>query len=290
MKPQLGSALWRSMRPHQWISNLVVFAPLVFSGNLSDMALLLRVGLGFLLVCGLSSVTFLVNDVLDVERDRSHPRRRHRPVATGSLSARHATVAAAALAASSLSVALVWQPAFGLAALGYLLVMLGYSLWLRRLPVLDVLAIAAGLVLRAVAGALLIRVTISPWLYLSVGGLGLILALGRVQDEMRLAQTTGTYQPGKYTLDAVMWMTSGSTAVTLIVYCFYTFLASDLPSEYGMMFTIPFVIYGIFRYRYLAEQRAESQSLERLMLSDRSLWVGIGLWVISVVVVQYPPG
>lgn len=287
MKPQLGIALMRSIRPHQWISNLVVFAPIVFSGKLSDLALLLSVGIGFLLLCGLSSVTFLVNDILDIERDRSHPRRRHRPLATGDLPAGHATIAAVALAATSLSVALAWQPAFGLAASGYLLVMLGYSLWLRHLPVLDVMTIAAGLVLRAVAGALLIQATISPWLYLSVGGLGLILALGRVQDEMRLAQTIGTYQPGKYTFDAVMWMTSGSTAVTLIVYCFYTFMASNLPSEYGMMLTIPFVIYGIFRYRYLAEQRAESQSLERLMLSDRSLLIDIGLWVISVVIVQH---
>jgi 4-hydroxybenzoate polyprenyltransferase len=285
----MGKALLRSMRPHQWVSNLVVFAALVFSENLFDPELLLRVAVGFLLVCGLSSVTFLVNDVVDRERDRRHPVRRHRPVAAGALSERQAATAAAVLAALSRGAALAWQPVFGLTVGGYLLLMLAYSLGLRNWPVLDVMAIAAGLVLRAVAGAVLIQVVISPWLYLSVGGLGLILALGRVEYEMHLAEATGTLEAGKYTVEAVARMNAVAIAVTLTVYCLYTFLASGLPQDHTMMLTIPFVIYGIFRYRYLTPRQVEDKSPERLMLSDPALLAAVGLWALTAVIAFYLP-
>jgi 4-hydroxybenzoate polyprenyltransferase len=285
----MGKALLRSVRPHQWVSNLVVFAALVFSENLFDLELLLQVSVGFLLVCGLSSVTFLVNDVVDRERDRQHPVRRRRPVAAGELSVGQAATAAAVLAVLSLGAALGWQPVFGLTVGGYLLLMLAYSLGLRRWPVLDVMAIAAGLVLRAVAGAVLIQVVISPWLYLSVGGLGLILALGRVEYEMHLAEATGTLEAGKYTVEAVARMNAVAIAVTLTVYCLYTFLASGLPQDHTMMLTIPFVIYGIFRYRYLTPRQTEDKSPERLMLSDPALLAAVGLWALTAVVVFYLP-
>ena len=281
------AALWRSVRPHQWLSNLVVFAALVFSHNLFDVALLVRVGVGFLLLCGLSSATFLVNDVVDRERDRRHPVRRHRPLAAGELSVQHATAAALVLALGSLAGAFALQPAFGLAAAGYLLLMVGYSLLLRRLPGLDVLAVAAGLVLRAVAGAFLVQVTISPWLYLSVGGLGLMLALGRIQYEMRLAEASGTLERGKYTLGMVERINTMAMTFTRVVYCLYTFLAAGLPSNYTMMLTIPIVIYGVFRYRYLSHRGTESQSPERLMLSDVPLLTAVGLWVLTAVGILY---
>ena len=265
-------------------------AALVFSHNLFDVELLARVGLGLLLLCGLSSATFLVNDVVDRERDRGHPVRRYRPLAAGELSVRQATVASGVLATGSLLGAFALQPAFGLAAASYLLLMVGYSLGLRRLPVLDVLAVAAGLVLRAVAGALLIQVTISPWLYLAVGGLGLILALGRVQYEMRLATATGTLETNKYTLPAVESMNSLALAFTLIVYCLYTFLAPGLPLNYTMMLTIPIVLYGVFRYQYLSYRGTEGQSPERLMLSDGPLLIAVGLWVLTAAGVLYVGG
>ncbi len=286
MKQKLIPALWKAIRPHQWLTNLVVFAPLVFSRNLLHLSQLARVAIGFLLLCGLSSVTFLVNDVLDRERDRQHPTRRYRPLAAGEISVRQATVTAALLAIGSLGAAFAWQPAFGLAAMSYLAIMVGYSLGLRRLPVLDVLSIAGGLIARAVAGALLIDVTVSPWLYLGVGGLGLILALGRIRYEMRLAASAGTLEPGKYTLDAVAQMNSVTMTFTLMVYSLYTFLAPGLASGHGMMLTIPFVIYGLFRYQYLSH-RSEEQSPEQLMLSDVPLLVAVGLWVLTVVGVLY---
>ena len=290
MSWRAAAALWRSVRPHQWLSNLVMVAALVFSHNLFDVELMARVGLGLLLLCGLSSATFLVNDVVDRERDRGHPVRRYRPLAAGELSVRQATVASGVLATGSLLGAFALQPAFGLAAASYLLLMVGYSLGLRRLPVLDVLAVAAGLVLRAVAGALLIQVTISPWLYLAVGGLGLILALGRVQYEMRLATATGTLETNKYTLPAVESMNSLALAFTLIVYCLYTFLAPGLPLNYTMMLTIPIVLYGVFRYQYLSYRGTEGQSPERLMLSDGPLLIAVGLWVLTAAGVLYVGG
>jgi len=282
-----AAALWRSVRPQQWLSNLVMLAALIFSYNLFDVTLLARVGLGFLLLCGLSSATFLVNDVVDRERDRWHPVRRHRPVAMGELSVRQAMVAAAVLGAGAMLGAFALQRAFGLAAAGYLLLMVGYSLGLRRLPVLDVLTIAAGLVLRAVAGALLIRVTISPWLHLAVGGLGLILALGRIRYEMRLAAASGALETGKYTLPAVESMNYLALAFTLTVYCLYTFLAPGLPPNYTMMLTIPIVLYGVFRYQYLSHRGAKSQSPERLVFSDAPLLIAVGLWALTAVGVLY---
>jgi 4-hydroxybenzoate polyprenyltransferase len=287
VKRRLISALWESIRPHQWLSNLVVFAALVFSRNLFHVSMLAKVAIGFLLLCGLSGAIFTINDVVDRERDRRHPTRRHRPVAAGEISVRQAVMAAALLATSALVGAFILRPAFGLAATGYFVLMLGYSLDLRRRPVLDVLAIAAGLVLRAAAGALLIRVSISPWLYLGVGGLGLILALGRIQYEMRLAAASGTLERDKYTLASVTQMSSVTMTFTLMIYCLYTFLAPDSGPNHMMMFTIPIVIYGLFRYRYLTARQAETQSPERLMLSDTSLLVAVGLWVLTVVGVLY---
>jgi 4-hydroxybenzoate polyprenyltransferase len=287
MKRGLIPALWRSVRPHQWLSNLVVFGALVFSRNLFNVLLLLKATGGFVLLCGLSSAIFLVNDLVDRDRDRQHPVRRHRPLAAGEVSVRQAGVAAAVLAVGALAGAFVWQLGFALAAAGYLLVSVAYSLGLRRQPVLDVLTIAAGLVLRAVAGALLIQVSISPWLYLGVGGLGLILALGRIQHEMRLAAAAGILEPGKYSLDAVTQMNSVTMTSTLMVYCLYTFLAPGFESNHLMMLTIPTVIYGLFRYRYLTIKHAGDKSPERLMLSDAPLLIAVGLWVATAAAVLY---
>ncbi|MCL7453594.1 MAG: UbiA family prenyltransferase [Anaerolineae bacterium] len=287
MERQLPEALLRGVRPNQWVSNLVVFAPLVFSQNLFDPLLLVQAGIGFVLLCALSGAVFLTNDIIDRERDRRHPIRHQRPVAAGRLSIRQAGTAAVILTLASLLVSFLWRPAFGLIAAGYLLLMLAYSLLLRRIPIMDVLTIAAGLLLRGVAGAVLIRVTVSPWLYLSVAGLGLILALGRIQHEMRLAQTLGNMETQKYTLEAVARMNQLAVALTLIVYCLYTFLAPDLPSSYSMMLTIPFVVYGIFRYRYLSYLQPQQQSPEQRMLLDAPLLIDVTLWVLTAVIVLY---
>jgi 4-hydroxybenzoate polyprenyltransferase len=178
------------------------------------------------------------------------------------------------------------EPAFGLAATGYLLLVLLYSLALRRLPVLDVAAIATSLVLRAVGGAALADVKISPWLYVGIGGVGLILALGRIQYEMRLAEASGTLESEKYTPEAVKWMNRLALTFTLLVYCLYTFLATPFGGSYVMMTTIPFAVYAAFRYRYLTYHFGGEQSPERLVLRDVPLLVDLGLWALAAVIVR----
>jgi hypothetical protein len=138
-----------------------------------------------------------------------------------------------------------------------------------------------------VAGAVLIQVTLSPWLYLGVGGLGLLLALGRVQHEMHLAAAAGTLEVGKYTPGAVRWMNSVTMTTTLITYCLYASLAPGLPPNHTMMLTIPIVVYAVFRYRFLASRRLDERSPEQTMLSDSSLLAAVGLWVLVVVAVLY---
>jgi 4-hydroxybenzoate polyprenyltransferase len=286
----LASTLLRALRPQQWLSNLVVFGALLFSYNLFDPVRLVRVGAGFLLLCGLSGVTFVVNDILDRDRDREHPVRRYRPIASGELPVRGALGLALVLATGCLVGAFWLQRAFGLAASCYLVVMLGYSLGLRHLAVLDVLAISAGLVLRAVAGALVVQARISPWLLLGVGGVGLMLALGRIEQEMQLAEARGRLDISKYTPRAVSRLNALTITVTILVYCLYTFLASRLPHNHAMMLTIPIVLYGLFRYRLLSYQQGGGEILEDRMLSDKPLLAAVAIWLVAVVGVLYAWG
>ena len=227
-----------------------------------------------------------MNDVVDRDRDRGHPVRRHRPLAAGDFSVRGALATAAALGIVSLAGAYLLEPTFGLAATTYLVLVLLYSLVLRRLPVLDVGAIAAGLVVRAVGGAVLADVKISPWLYVGIGGVGLILALGRIQYEMRLAEAAGTLESEKYTPEAVKWMNRLAITFTLLIYCLYTFLAAPFGGGYAMMITIPFAIYAAFRYRYLTYHHGGEQSPERLVVRDVPLMVDLGLWALAAVIVR----
>jgi len=287
MKLRTAVALAHAVRPYQWLSNLVIFAGLFFSYNFFRLPLLMRVAGGLLSFCGLASAGFLINDVIDRERDRCHPTRRHRPIAAGELSPRTAMLVAAALAGASLTGAYALQPAFGLVATAYLALTLAYSLGLRRLPIVDVLLIAVGLVLRAVAGAVLVGGRVSPWLFLGVGGVGLSLALSRVQYEMRLAQQIGTLVTTKYTPELVARMQSLTLSVTVIVYCLYTFLSPRLPANHAMMLTIPIVLYGVFRYQYLGHQATAEQSSERLMLTDLPLLLAAGFWLLTVLAVLY---
>jgi 4-hydroxybenzoate polyprenyltransferase len=279
-------ALWRSIRPYQWLGNLVVFAPLIFSAHLLEPERLLRVTAGFFLLCGLSSASYLVNDVVDRKRDRRHPIRQRRPLAAGEQSVGEALVAAVSLGILALVGAYLLEPVFGLAATGYLLLVLFYSMVLRRLPVLDVAAIAFSLIVRAVGGAVLAEVRISPWLYVGIGGAGLILALGRIQYEMRLAQAVGILESEKYTPAAVASMNRLAITLTLLVYCLYTFLAAPFGGGYMMMTTIPFAVYAALRYRYLTYHYGGERSPERLVLSDAALLVDLSLWALAAVIVR----
>ncbi|MFN8094963.1 MAG: decaprenyl-phosphate phosphoribosyltransferase [Vicinamibacteria bacterium] len=284
-------ALLVSLRPHQWIKNLVVLAALAFSKHLFDADAFVRAALAFGVFCALAGATYLVNDVLDADQDRQHPLKRHRPIASGALSAGAARAAAAVLIAAALAASAWLGRDFALAALAYLGLTLAYSLVLKHHVILDVLAISLGFVLRAVAGALAIEVRFSDWLLVCTILLALFLALAKRRHELvSLEDAAGhrrilkEYSP--YLLDQMIAVV---TASCLTAYAFYT-LAPDTVEKYRtdrLAWTIPFVIYGIFRYLYLVHRREQGGSPSDVLLTDRPLLVAVFLWAAVVVAIVY---
>ncbi|HTL02446.1 MAG TPA: decaprenyl-phosphate phosphoribosyltransferase [Vicinamibacterales bacterium] len=281
-----------SLRPRQWTKNLFVFGALVFAQKLGDGAAVTKAVVAFVVFCALSGVVYLINDVLDREQDRRHPLKAKRPIASGALSASAAVVAAVVLGAAALAAAFALGPSFLAVATAYLLLQLTYSALLKHIVILDVLTIAAGFTLRAVAGGAAINVPVSHWLVLCTTLLALFLALGKRRHELVLLADTATehrriledYSP--YLLDQ---MISVVTASTLIAYAFYT-ISPETTQKFDtalMSLTIPFPLYGIFRYLYLVHQKRQGGNPSDLLLEDRPLLVCIGLWAIAVVLIIY---
>jgi 4-hydroxybenzoate polyprenyltransferase len=291
--PSLGSHLLyvlRSLRPRQWIKNLIVYLALLFSIELdwqvadpgSWAPLLARSSLVLLFFCLVSSADYLVNDVADRENDRLHPRKRHRPIAAGLLSPRAALGWAVALALLALGggFALEWQ--VGAVLAGYIVLMLSYTFALKHMVLMDMMAIGAGFVLRAMAGALAIDVPISPWLYVVTALGALFLVIHKRRAELTLLESgAANHRPilEEYTAPLLDQMASLVTASTLISYGLYTFTAENLPENNAMMLTIPFVLYGLLRYLYLVHQRHEGGSPEEVLLRDWPLILDILLWL-----------
>jgi 4-hydroxybenzoate polyprenyltransferase len=287
----LPRALLVSLRPHQWIKNLVVLAALAFSKHLFEPDAAARALLAVAVFCALSGGTYLVNDLLDRERDRLHPLKRHRPVASGALAPGPALAAAATLAAVALAASSWLGAGFAAVAVAYLALSLAYSLWLKDHVILDVLAIAIGFVLRAVAGALAIEVRFSDWLLVCTVLLALFLALAKRRHELSSLddaaghrQILAEYSP--YLLDQMIAVV---TASCLTAYAFYT-LAPETVAKYRtdrLAWTIPFVIYGIFRYLYLVHRRDQGGSPTEVLLADRPLLAAVALWAAAVVAIVY---
>ncbi|MBI2906991.1 MAG: decaprenyl-phosphate phosphoribosyltransferase [Chloroflexi bacterium] len=280
------------MRPKQWTKNLIVLLPLVFTINLYWQPLrldqfipaFLKVALAFLLFCLISSSDYLVNDLVDMEKDRAHPVKRNRPLASGKLGRGYAVVAAAVLALGALSLGFALSPGVGLVLSGYLVVMLAYSFLLKRVVIVDVLTIAGGFVLRAVGGAVVLAVPISPWLYIVTLLGALFLGLGKRRHELLMLNDgaenhRGTL--GEYTPALVEEMISVVTSSTVIAYSLYTFVAPNLPQNHAMMLTIPFVLYGVFRYLFLIHRRNLGGSPEEILLTDGPLIADILLWAFT---------
>ncbi len=284
-----------SLRPHQWTKNLLVFAALAFSKHLFEADALLRTLLAFAIFCGLSGAVYLVNDVADLERDRLHPRKKLRPVASGALGTRRALWLGASLTASCLGLALVLGLPFLACAAMYLVLNLVYSFRLKNAVILDVIAISLGFVLRASAGAMAISVRISDWLLVCTLLLALFLALSKRRHEL-VSLSDGAsghrailaeYSP--YLLDQ---MISVVTASCLMAYCFYT-MAPETTLKYKtdrLSWTIPFVLYGIFRYLYLVHQKEQGGNPTDVLLTDRPLLLDVFLWALAVVAIVYSAG
>ena len=297
------SLLWhlsyvlRSMRPKQWTKNGIVFMALIFSVNQEWMPdqpktwdhLLFRSLLTVLAFCLVSGADYLVNDVRDRESDMLHPRKRRRPIAAGLLAPKAAI--AWALVMSSLGIALAfgidWR--VGIVVLAYIALMyFGYTFFFKYQVILDVMAIAAGFVLRALAGAWAIDVPTSPWLYVVTALGALFLAITKRRAEVALLQDDATSHRATlamYTPALLDQMTSMVTASTVIAYALYTFTADNLPANHMMMLTIPFVGYGIFRYLYLSLTHDMGGSPEEVLMKDVPLLLTIVGWVVTSMVV-----
>jgi 4-hydroxybenzoate polyprenyltransferase len=284
-------ALLRAIRPKQWSKNLLVFAGLVFTYNLLNPEMLGRVVAAFGIFCALSSAGYLWNDLRDVEADRLHPIKRRRPIASGQLPVPVAKVMAVLLAGVGLAGAFALGGPFSIVASLYLLLTISYSIWLKHLVLIDVFGIAAGFVLRAVAGAVVIGVPVSPWLYVCTVLGSLFLALGKRRNELEVMEAgAGGHRKNleQYTLDLVDQLILIVASVTIMAYSLYTFTAENLPRDHSMMLTIPLVLYGVFRYLYLIRVKRKGGAPEDLFLTDPGLlgtaiaWAAVSVFVLYV--------
>ena len=279
------------MRPRQWTKNIIVYAALVFDQQFFNLDAFLRTTAGFILFCLVSSAVYIFNDLADVESDRQHPVKKNRPIASGKLPLPVAWAAGIALVAISLPLGYTLSPAFFVVLLVYFLLIVAYSLWLKHFAILDVLVIAAGFVLRVHAGVTLITVErFSPWLYVLTTLFALYIGFGKRRSELALL-THGAGAHRKvldgYTLPLLDQYITIVSGTTIVVYALYTFFAPNVPANHTMMLTIPFVMYGIFRYLYLIQVTHAAGAPEEVLLSDRPLQATVVLWGLAVMAVFY---
>ncbi|MBK7452895.1 MAG: decaprenyl-phosphate phosphoribosyltransferase [Anaerolineales bacterium] len=286
------NALIKTMRPRQWVTkNIFIFAAIVFDKQLFVLDSFLRTLAGFALFCLISSSVYIFNDIADVEADRQHPEKKNRPIPSGKLPIPAAWTAGVLLAAVTLGAGYLLAPSFGYVMGLYFLLIMVYSKWLKHIPIVDVLVISAGFVLRVGAGVTLIQVErFSPWLYVVMTLLSLFLGFGKRRAELALLlQGAGSHRKvlDGYTLpllDQYIMIVSGTT---IVAYSLYTFSAPNVPENHSMMLTIPFVVYTIFRYLYLIEVKHAGGAPEEILLSDRPFQIAMFLWVATVIVIFY---
>ncbi|CCF82440.1 decaprenyl-phosphate phosphoribosyltransferase [Nitrolancea hollandica] len=282
--------LIQAMRPKQWTKNTVVFAALVFNGQLLSLSALPAVIATLILFSMTSSAVYLFNDLLDIDADRHHPLKRNRPIASGRISTQTAWLAIAGLLLLVFPSAFALRPQLAAVLSVYILVMLAYTYVLKHWVIIDVFVIAAGFVLRAVAGAVVIDVPISPWLYVCTILLSLFIGFAKRRHELVLldnnaaAHRKNLDQYSAAFLDTLIAVVAGAT---IMAYSLYTFSAPNLPENHAMMATIPFVLYGTFRYLYLVHRKNGGGAPEQVLLDDLPLLGCIVLWVLVATVVLY---
>jgi 4-hydroxybenzoate polyprenyltransferase len=290
----LPYSLVRSLRPEQWTKNLIIFGGLLFGQRLLDVPSILKAGGAFVVFCALSGVVYLLNDVADRDADRRHPLKRHRPIASGAVSPAAALATALAIGVVALIAAFLLRVQFGYFAVAYVGLLAFYSGPLKHVVIIDVLTIAIGFVLRAAAGAVVIDVPISNWLlFVTILG-ALFLALSKRRHELvLLADEATSHRPilqeySPYLLDQ---MISVVTASTLVAYAFYTINPETVERFHTnhLSLTLPFLLYGIFRYLYLVHQKEGGGSPAETLLNDRPLLACVALWALAVALIIYGP-
>ena len=289
-KTGLPAAFILSMRPKQWSKNLLVFMALFFTVDQAwdpsdietGVRLFMRTAAAFLLFSALSGVVYIVNDLMDRDEDRRHPKKRHRPIASGKLPIPLARVAAVVIGVPALAASYLLEPLFGLITLVYLAVMLLYSFGLKRVALIDVFAISAGFILRAVAGAVVIDSPISPWLYICTGLGAVFVVLSKRRSELAVAGDQAREQRGilrAYNLSLLDQLITVAASAALVSYTLYTVASENLPENHAMLLTVPFVVYGLFRYMYLVQRKNLGETPEDIILTDVPLIIAIVLWL-----------
>ncbi|MGC9110653.1 MAG: decaprenyl-phosphate phosphoribosyltransferase [candidate division WOR-3 bacterium] len=282
----------KSMRPKQWVKNLLVFAALIFSENLLTGTRLLRSIAAFVAFCLVSGAVYIINDIVDRENDRMHPKKRLRPIASGKLPLSTAAIAAVIAVSIGIGGGFYLDRRFGLVIAAYFLLQLAYSFMLKKVVVLDVMVVAAGFAMRAIAGTYVISVQISPWLFVCAILLALFLALAKRRHELLFLEGGGISHRsvlGKYSETLLDQMIAVATSATVIAYCLYT-IAPETVRKFGthnLILTVPFVLYGIYRYLYLVYRREEGGAPEKVLFTDLPLIIDVFLWLLSVVVILY---
>ncbi|HEY7254278.1 MAG TPA: decaprenyl-phosphate phosphoribosyltransferase [Methylomirabilota bacterium] len=286
-------AVLLSLRPRQWVKNFFVFAGLIFSQSLFT-PLVWPALAAFAIFCALSGAIYLFNDLADVEKDRLHPTKRRRPIASGALSVRTGAAIGVLTLVGSLVAAYALSARFGVVATVYAALLTAYSVWLKHVVILDVLTVAIGFVLRAVAGAAAIGVEISGWLVICTILVALFLALGKRRHEyLTLHGDAAAHRPilAEYSESFLDQMVAVVTASTVTAYALYT-MSPDTVAKFHtrwLPLTLPFVLYGVFRYLYLLYRRELGGNPSDLLLSDRALLINTVLWMVALLLVIYGP-
>jgi len=293
--PSWGQVVWGlivELRPLDWVKNTLVFAAIIFSGHLFSRAAMCQSLEAFASLCLAAGATYLLNDVRDRQADQAHPVKRHRPVAAGVVKPGLAVVAGVLAGAAALAIAFAINRATGLAVLGYLCLTTLYSMFLKHVVILDVVAVAIGFVLRVIIGAVAIGVEFSSWLVLCTFMLALFLGFGKRRHELvLLEQNANTHRPilGEYSPHFLDMMMAVVTAATVMSYVLYTMDPETVGRFHSrrLIYTSVFVLYGIFRYLYLIHQKASGGNPAHTLYRDRSLLVAVLLWVVSVFLLRY---
>jgi 4-hydroxybenzoate polyprenyltransferase len=284
-------ALIKSMRPRQWLKNVFIFAALVFDRKLANTQALVATILGFILFCLLSSAVYLLNDIGDIEADRNHPKKRLRPLPSGQLPVPVAWAAIVVILIIVFPLSFALSTSFGLVATLYFVLNVAYTKWLKHIPILDVLVLASFYVIRVHAGVVLVHVErFSPWLYVVTTMLALYIGLGKRRAELSLlADNANSHRKvlEGYTVPFLDQMILVVSATTIMSYSLYTFSAPNLPADHSMMLTIPFVVYGIFRYLHLLEVDNRVGEPVELALTDRPLQITMVTWAAVILAIFY---
>jgi len=289
MIPTMLLALLRNMRPKQWAKNALLFAGLIFDRQLTNLPALQRTLVGFALFCLLSSGIYLINDLIDLRADRQHPKKKQRPLASGELPVPFALGAALLFFLTAITLGYRLSPTFAAVCLAYALANFSYSLWLKHIPIIDVMVLAGFYVLRVGAGVALIQVQrFSPWLYIFTTFFALFLGIGKRRAEINAQGGAHTRRVLEgYTgpfLDQLLLIV---LSLAILTYSLYTFTAPNLPENHAMMLTIPFVIYGFFRYLYLVQVKNSGEAPEDILYRDRPIQTDLLLWGAAILLIFY---